>query len=162
MFIKYVLVMIFSASPLLEQRAGILFGIFFAGLNPLWVTLTSYLGSMIPVPFILLLFQIIMEKSQKINGLTRLKKLITGNIRKGSEKILKYKKWGLIMFIALPLPTTGLWVGSMIAAFMGMEFKKAFTYVLIGGMISAVMITGFCYLFPNLIGVPKILFEFRR
>ncbi|MBV1822411.1 small multi-drug export protein, partial [Bacteroidales bacterium MSK.15.36] len=62
-----------------------------------------------------------------------------------------YKEIGLIIFVGIPLPTTGLWTGSAVAAFMGLDFKKSLFCAMIGGLISAIVITAACIVFPALI-----------
>ena len=42
------------------------------------------------------------------------------------DQIEKYEFWGLVLFVGIPLPGTGAWTGSLIAALLGMKFKKAF------------------------------------
>ena len=47
------------------------------------------------------------------------------------NQIEKYEFWGLVLFVGIPLPGTGAWTGSLIAALFGMKFKKAFPAVII-------------------------------
>jgi uncharacterized membrane protein len=76
--------------------------------------------------------------------------IIENKIRKNSGKMEKYKEIGLITFVAIPLPTTGLWTGSAIAAFLGLDFKKSLLCTSIGGILSAFIITILCVVFPAL------------
>jgi len=68
---------------------------------------------------------------------------IDKKLKKGSKKLEIYKEAGLIAFVGVPLPTTGLWTGSAIAAFLGLDFKKSMICMVIGGVISAAIITVF-------------------
>lgn len=74
-------------------------------------------------------------------------------VQKGSVKLEKYKEIGLITFVGIPLPTTGLWTGSAIAAFMGLNFKKSMVCVFLGGVISAALITAFSLAAPAVLGL---------
>ena len=47
--------------------------------------------------------------------------------------------WGLVLFVGIPLPGTGAWTGSLIAALLGMKFKKAFPAVIIGICMATVI-----------------------
>ena len=58
-----------------------------------------------------------------------------------SDKIEKYEFWGLVLFVGIPLPGTGAWTGSLIAALLGMKFKKAFPAVIIGILMATVIMT---------------------
>ena len=55
-----------------------------------------------------------------------------------SDKIEKYEFWGLVLFVGIPLPGTGAWTGSLIAALLGIKFKKAFPAVVLGICIATV------------------------
>lgn len=57
-------------------------------------------------------------------------------------KIQKYGFWGLLVFVAIPLPGTGVWSGSLAAALLNMRFKIAFPAILVGNIIAAVLIMG--------------------
>jgi uncharacterized membrane protein len=60
----------------------------------------------------------------------------------GSGKIQKYGACGLLVFVAIPLPGTGVWNGSLAAALLDMRFKWAFPAILVGNIIAAVIIMG--------------------
>lgn len=148
--INYLKVLILSAVPLVEQRGAIPLGIFLYKFNPLVVFLVSLLGSLLPVPFILLLFNVIFKWMENIRFLKGFYTFVDRKVRSGSQKVVKYKKLGLIIFISIPLPTTGLWTGSAIASFLGFDFKKSLWYVFLGGLISATAITLACVYIPSL------------
>ncbi|MBB6697938.1 COG2426 family protein [Clostridium algidicarnis] len=140
-FSQLLKVFIFSAIPLTEQRAAIPIGIVQYGLDPVATMIASFLGSLLPVPFILLLFNVIFKWMKKYKFFNPLNKIIEGKIQKGSGKMEKYKELGLIIFIGIPLPTTGLWTGSAVAAVLGLDFKKSMLCAAIGGLISAIIVT---------------------
>ena len=150
--LNYLKVMILSAVPIVEQRGAIPMGIFLYNFDPPVVFLISLLGSLLPVPFILLLFNSIFKWMENIKFLNKFYNFVDSKVRKGTGKVLKYEKIGLILFVAIPLPTTGLWTGSAIAAFLGFDFKKSLLYVFLGGLISAVIITAACMFLPSLFG----------
>lgn len=137
---KYLSVLLLSMVPLIEQRGAIPLG-FALGLDPALIFLTSLLGSYLPVPFILWAFNAIygwMHNFKVFNGIVR---FLDNKIRKNTPKIEKYKEVGLILFVGIPLPTTGLWTGSVVAAALGLSFWKSFTCAAIGGLLSAIAIT---------------------
>ncbi|MBU3193161.1 COG2426 family protein [Clostridium algidicarnis] len=140
-FSQLLKVFIFSAIPLTEQRAAIPIGIAQYGLDPVATMIASFLGSLLPVPFILLLFNVIFKWMKKYKFFNPLNKIIEGKIQKGSGKMEKYKELGLIIFIGIPLPTTGLWTGSAVAAVLGLDFKKSMLCAAIGGLMSAIIVT---------------------
>lgn len=138
-----------SAVPLIEQRGAIPYGIFSG--QPAWlVFLVSLAGSILPVPFILLLFNQIYQWLLKWQFFDRVVKHIDKKIAKNQATFEKYEELALIIFIAIPLPTTGLWTGSAIASFLKLDFKKSLFCAMLGGIISATIITALCVLIPGL------------
>lgn len=144
-------VFLLSAVPLIEQRGAIPMGIIAYDMNPSLVFLISFLGSMLPVPFILLLFNKIFTWMKKYKFFSKINEFIEKKINKNSAHMEKYKEIGLITFIAIPLPTTGIWTGSAVAAFLNLDFKKSVLCATVGGIISAVLITIASMFFPALI-----------
>ena len=141
-----------SAIPLTEQRAAIPLGIWAMGLRPIPVMVVSLLGSMLPTPFVLLFFDTIIEFLCKFRKLDFFTNFVKRKVRAGSAKIERYKEAGLILFIGIPLPMTGLWTGSMIAAFLGFNMKKTIVCAFLGGVISAILVTAASVFFPALFG----------
>ncbi len=139
-YMKYLYVFLLSMVPLIEQRGAIPLG-YALGLNPIAIFFTSLLGSCVPVPFILWAFNTIYAWMHKFAILKKFVEFVDRKIRKNSPKLEKYKELGLIVFVGIPLPTTGLWTGSAIAAFIGLGFWKSFACAAIGGLLSASIIT---------------------
>ncbi len=131
-FGKEAIVFIISMIPILELRgallvAGPILGVPVAKAIPLCV-----IGNIIPVPFILLLITPVFNW---LKGTKTFKPMVTKLENKAmskSDQIEKYEFWGLVLFVGIPLPGTGAWTGSLIAALLGIKFKKAFPAVVIG------------------------------
>lgn len=70
-----------------------------------------------------------------------------------SEKDLKktenIKFWGVLTFVAIPLPLTGAWTGSAVAAYLKMHWVKGVVAVFLGNCISGLIMLGICLIFPN-------------
>lgn len=138
-----------AAVPLIEQRGAIPYGIFSG--QPAWlVFVLALVGSLLPVPIILLMFNKIYEWLLRYKFFSQLVKHIDKKIAKNQATFEKYEELALIIFIAIPLPTTGLWTGSAIAAFLKLDFKKSMACASVGGALSAIIITLLCLLIPNL------------
>ena len=137
----YIFILVISMIPVVEQRGAIPIGIALFGMKPLPVFLLTLAGSLIPAPFILLGF----DRGYKWLGRFRLFRPFLGwldrRLRKNSPKIEKYKEIGLITFVGIPIPTTGIWAGSMIATIIGLKFIKSIVCLALGGLISASAIT---------------------
>ena len=73
-------------------------------------------------------------------------------VQNGAKSMEGKTEAALIIFVGIPLPTTGLWTGSAIASFIGMNFKKSMICVFVGGIISAAIITVVSVVAPKLLG----------
>ena len=70
---------------------------------------------------------------------------LTKKAEKNRAKIEKYSFWGLFAFVAIPLPGTGAWTGSLVAALIRMDFKKAILAVLLGVLSAGVIMSLISY-----------------
>lgn len=145
-------VFIISMLPILELRGGILAA---SILDLPWfkAAIICIIGNIIPVPFIILLIERIL-KFLKDHG--PIKKLATVIWDKGTtqgarmmEKYPQRIQLGLFLFVAIPLPGTGAWTGSLIAALLGISPKRSAPVICLGVLSACVIMLGLCYLFPS-------------
>ena len=68
-----------------------------------------------------------------------------------SEQIQKYEFWGLLLFVGIPLPGTGAWTGSLIAALLDIKFRKALPAVYLGLVLAVTIMCVVSYFIPWLI-----------
>ena len=146
-------VFIISLFPILELRGGILAS------SLLDVTmwkgiLISAIGNIIPIPFILFFIKKIFAAMKKTKLLRPLVEKMENKAMKKRDQIEKYEFWGLVLFVGIPLPGTGAWTGSLIAALLGVKFKKAFPAVIIGICMATVIMWFISYV---LLGGVQIL-----
>ena len=134
-------VMLTAALPIIELRGAIPVGISL-GMSPAHATAISFIGSMIPVPFILFTIRPIFNYLKKTKLFKKLVHKLTDKSLNKSGNIQKYGAWGLLVFVAIPLPGTGVWSGSLAAALLDMRFKWAFPAILVGNIIAAAIIMG--------------------
>lgn len=132
-------VLLTAALPIIELRGAIPVGISL-GLSPLHATIISFIGSMIPVPFILFTIRPIFNYLKKTKLFNELVHKLTDKSLNKSGNIQKYGAWGLLVFVAIPLPGTGVWSGSLIASLLDMRFKWAFPAIFIGNFIAGILI----------------------
>ena len=62
-----------------------------------------------------------------------------------SEKITQGAFWGLLLFVGIPLPGTGAWMGALIASLLNMRFKNAFISILLGILCAGLIMSLACY-----------------
>ena len=130
---KELILFIISMVPILELRGGLLAaGPAFLNI-PMWRAIpVGIIGNLLPIPFILLLITKIFDW---MKGTKRLKPVVEKLEKKAmsqSANIEKYEFWGLVAFVGIPLPGTGAWTGALIAALLGIRFRKAFPAIVIG------------------------------
>lgn len=135
-----------SMMPVGELRAGLPYGIM-CGLDPWEAYITAVIGNMLPIPFVLLLLNYIMEwmKKQK-NFLGDIADWLEKKAYRNSGPIEKYKAMGLLVLVAIPLPGTGAWTGSLVAVVLGVKNRKAFPIIFLG-----VIIAGLIMMFASLV-----------
>ncbi|WP_326908071.1 COG2426 family protein [Sedimentibacter sp. MB31-C6] len=137
-------VLLTATLPVIELRGAIPVGISL-GLSPIHATFISFIGSMLPVPFILFSIRPIFNYLKKTKLFKKLVYKITDKSFKKSGKIKKYGVWGLLIFVAIPLPGTGVWSGSLAAALLNLRFKWAFPAIFVGNLIAGILIMGISY-----------------
>ena len=138
-----------SMLPILECRGGMIVAKAFEALGydfPLsHAFIICYIGNMIPVPFILLFIRKIFEFMKKHGILTKFIEFLEGKTARNQEKVMRYKQWGLLLFVAVPLPGTGAWTGSLFAALLDIDFKKALPIIALGVFIADIIMAILTY-----------------
>lgn len=139
-------VLICAMLPIIELRGAIPMAAAFG--MPWWMAyLLSVVGNMLPVPIILLFIRqfIAWSMRSRIKFLNKLANWLNRKVEKNRGRIEKYAFWGLSAFISVPLPTTGAWTGSLVAAMIDMKFWKAILTALVGVMAAGVIVTVIVY-----------------
>ena len=143
---KILYVLFISMVPLIELRGAIPVGAI-SGL-PWYINYpVCIVGNMLPVPIILLFVKKVLGfmSKCKIKIFNKIANFIYAKAEKNRAKIEKYSFWGVAIFVGIPLPMTGAWTGSLVAAIINMKFWKAFFSALIGVVSAAVIITLISY-----------------
>ena len=127
--------------PIIELRGAIPLGIGF-GLNPWIVYLLAVLGNMLPVPLVLFFIEKFIEWCARSNVkfLNKFGSFLLRKAEKNREKIEKFGFFGVCLFVTIPLPVTGAWTGSLVAAIIHMKWWKAALSCLLGVMIAGVIV----------------------
>ena len=131
--------LLISMVPVLELRAAIPAGVI-AGLDIPVVVAAAIIGNLIPIPFIIVfirkIFKWMQTKSEKLAALV---KRLEDKADRKKDKVLKYEFWGLMFFVAIPLPGTGAWTGSLIASLLEIDIKKSSLAILTGIIMATVI-----------------------
>ena len=137
---KLLMTFLISMVPVVELRGAIPIGVAH-GLPFWWAIPVAIVGNLVPVPFIIIfikkIFAWLRTKSRWLENLvTRMENRAIGKI----DTVKKYAFWGLFLFVAIPLPGTGAWTGSLIAAMMDMKVKEAFPSILLGVLTAGAIV----------------------
>ena len=143
-----------SMLPIVELRGGIpvaaLLGIDFLPALTLCV-----LGNLLPIPFILLLIIPIFNWMKKTKLFSPLVTKLESKTLSKRDRLEKGEFWGLMIFVGIPLPGTGAWTGALLAALLGIKFKKAIVAIICGVLIAAAIMSILFYAAPDIF---KMLF----
>ena len=133
---KVLLTALISMLPVVELRGGLPAGVALGLPIPLSFA-ASLLGNMLPVPFVILfarpVFQWVRAHIPALGSFVT--KLETRAYAK-SKNVKKYEAWGLLIFVAIPLPGTGAWTGALIASVLNMRLKRAVPVIFLGSIMT--------------------------
>lgn len=132
-------VLFISMLPIIELRGAIPVGMAL-GMSPLHAFITCFIGSLIPVPILLFGIRPVFKW---LKGTVVYDKVIHKLIHKTlnrSHYVEKYGFWGLMLFVAIPLPGTGVWTGTLLSVLLDIRFKTAFPAILFGNLIAGILI----------------------
>lgn len=140
---------LFSVSPLGEARVGIPYGIL-NGLPPIVAFACGLAANLLVYPLVYVVLQAVNKKMWRFRiykkqsvKISKRAKNIAGN------SIRKYGFWGLMIFVMIPLPVTGAYMGSIAAILFKLPPKQAFRSISLGVVISCLLVTVGAY-FGNL------------
>ncbi len=136
------MVLMIATMPLVELRGAIPIGVSL-GLHPLHATLIAILGSLIPMPFLYLFLEPVLKHLSKIKLLDRLVDRISQRTLENSKKVRRFKRYsiiGLVVFVAIPIPSTGVWSGCLVALLLNIPFRYALPAISLGTIIAGTII----------------------
>ena len=142
---KMTMTFLISMLPVVELRLGLPYGIAI-GLPYMLALLSAVLGNLLPVPFIILFIKnVLIFLRRKITKLDGFVTKIEERAHLKSEVVKKYGAIGLCLLVAIPLPGTGAWTGSLVAAVLGMRMRDALPAIVLGVLIAAAIVLGLTF-----------------
>lgn len=140
---KYIATFVISMVPIIELRGAIPIAVFSFHLTYLEAFMISFIGNIIPIFFIVKYIRPLFDFFGRFKIF---KVIIDWATEKATKKIAESKKLqtftalGLFLFVAIPIPGTGAWVGSLIANFLDLPLKKAFWPLALGVLAAGIII----------------------
>lgn len=146
---------LFSLSPLGEARVGIPFGMV-KGLHPLVAYVVGTTANLLVFPLFHYLLNTFDKKLWRFKAYRSRSVKMIRNAKNGvGAKIHKYGFWGLMIFVMIPLPFTGAYMGVIAGRVLNVETRSAFKAISIGVIISSTLIALATYL--SMMGIIKFL-----
>ncbi len=132
---------IISMLPVFELRGAIPVGVYL-GL-PVWkAAAISLVGNMLPTPFIIAFVRVVFNWIRAhVRWLAGFVDRMEAKAEKNREKIMRGVFWGLLVFVAIPLPGTGAWTGAAIAALLDIRMSRALPAILVGVLIAGILVS---------------------
>lgn len=128
-----------AALPVIELRGAVPLGLAL-GVHPVEVYLLAVVGNMLPIP---LVYQLLVPVRRRLSTSPAVRRFIDrylDRLLQRSAAIAKYGFWGLVVFVAVPLPGTGAWTGAIAASLLGMRFRPAVVALTLGTMLAGVAV----------------------
>ena len=135
------IILFLSTLPVTELRASVPIGILLLGQSVGVVFFFSVLGNILPIAPIYFFLQPISKRLSGTRCMRRFFEWLFERARKRSGLIEKYEALGLMLFVSIPLPGTGVWTGCFIASLLRMRFIPTFLAATAGVIIAAIIVT---------------------
>ncbi len=140
-FSKELVVLIIAALPIFELRGALPVAINLFHFPWYYALPLAIIGNLLPVPVILLFLNAISKWLSKIGFFGRMLSWLFEHTRRRGRILERYERIGLALFVAIPLPVTGAWTGSLVAVLFGLKFRYAFLSIFIGVCIAGIIVT---------------------
>ena len=141
---KDAIVFIISLMPILELRGGLLASSLL-GVPYLRALILCIVGNLLPIPLILLFIEKIVLACEHFGPTQGIARKLREKVEKNQASIQKYDFWGLVLFVGIPLPGTGAWTGSLIAALLELKPKSAIPCIFLGVLLAAAIMTALTF-----------------
>ena len=142
---------IISLFPILELRGGLLAASpAFLDVPMMTALPWCIIGNLLPIPFVLLLIEKILRLMESWSLTKGFALWLKKRADKNKAQIEKYGFWGRVLFVGIPLPGTGAWTGSLVAALLHMKFRKSMTACILGVLLASVIM---CFISYGILGI---------
>lgn len=140
-FVNVIKTMAISMIPVIELRGAIPIATSAYHMSYSQAFLFAYIANCMVIPPVILLTRLIFDFLKKhIAFLRGIVEKFENSLKRRGEKALKYAELGLLLFVAVPIPGTGAWTGSMIAAILGIRLKVATPIIAVGVLIAGILV----------------------
>lgn len=142
LIIKYLITFFIGMVPIIELRGAIPIGVGM-GLTYFESFICSFIGNIIPIYFIVKYIRPLFDFFGRWKPFKKIIDYATEKATKNienNERLQNYTALGLFLFVAIPLPGTGAWIGSLIANFLNIPLKKAIPPIVAGVLTAGIIV----------------------
>jgi uncharacterized membrane protein len=143
---KPLVVFIISMLPVVELRGALPVAINVFNIQWYFALPIAFVGNLLPVPFLFSFLESLRRLSARMGIIGELVEKFLNRTRRRAEFIERYGRLGLVLFVAIPLPVTGAWTGSIAAFLLGMRFRDALLPICLGVLMAGIIVTVLCLL----------------
>ncbi len=140
------IVFIISMLPISELRGALPVAINVYNIQWYFALPIAFVGNLLPIPFLFYFLERLRRLSARMGIVGVWVEKFLNRTRRRAEFIERYGCLGLVLFIAIPLPLTGAWTGSIAAFLLGIRFRDAILPICLGVLISGIIVTVLCLL----------------
>ncbi|MCK5128716.1 MAG: small multi-drug export protein [Clostridiales bacterium] len=163
--VQKLLVVIVSMLPVIELKGTIPIAIAW-GIPKLTSFVFAYIGSCLPVIPLLLLLRPIIKWMYTKTVFKGFANWIETRSEHRGQLIYDYRYFGLFLFVAIPLPTTGVWTGSIVASLLKMDIKKCIPLIFAGNLVAGIIVVllhdYMWYIIIGVLSITLLLFILRK
>jgi len=141
---KYITIFLISMMPILELRGGLI-AAKLLNLPAVESFIICFIANIIPIPIIVWLIEPIFKFLRRWNFFDKVISWCEKKAHSKKEQIENLKYIGLFLFVGIPLPGTGAWMGCLIAALLGMDKKKTAIAAIAGVVLAGIIMLIFSY-----------------
>ena len=138
---KEAITFIVSMLPIFELRGSIPLAVLQFKMPILKAFLISWFGNLVPVLPLIYFLEPIRKLLSRIRFIDKFFNWLYNRTFKRGRKVMKYGAIGLALFVAIPLPVTGAWTGSVAAILFNIKPKYAFPAIILGVTIAGIIIS---------------------
>lgn len=135
------MILLLSTLPVTELRASIPVGILVLNQSVKVAVLYSIIGNILPIAPIYFFLEPVSKRLSRTKLMRGFFEWLFARAKKRSVLIEKYEALGLMLFVGIPLPGTGVWTGCLVASLLRMRFVPTFLAASAGVMIAAIIVT---------------------
>ncbi len=143
---KEFIILIIATLPIIELRGALPIALHYFRLPFLKSIFLSIVGNLLPILPILFLLKFIVNLLIKINLFKKFFDWLFSRTQRKSKIIERYEILGLIIFVGIPLPTTGAWTGALASFILGLNPFLSFFAIFLGVLIASIIVSIFCLL----------------